>query len=110
MFVETVADEDYNNTVGFNQVEVVKINKGITKAEFDEMVDLIKHKLFPEEREKEQTNIVAIEPICKKCTSSRYYTIKRVGPHYGLYCAKCGSWVKWLNSKEAKDTIAKYKV
>lgn len=32
---------------------------------------------------------------CKKCGHESFHT-KRVGPHLGLYCSKCGSWQKWV--------------
>jgi uncharacterized Zn finger protein len=38
---------------------------------------------------------------CPNCTS-RTFDIRRVGPHYGAYCADCGSYVKWLSKAEKK--------
>ena len=34
---------------------------------------------------------------CKKCGHESFHT-ERVGPHLGLYCAKCGSWQKWVKA------------
>ena len=32
---------------------------------------------------------------CKKCGSKDFYT-KPKGPHMGVYCSHCGTWLKWL--------------
>lgn len=33
----------------------------------------------------------------QKCGNTTFHT-ERVGPHLGLYCAKCGSWQKWIKA------------
>lgn len=38
---------------------------------------------------------------CKKCNSEKF-TIIENEPHIGLYCAKCGAWVKWIKRKDIK--------
>ena len=45
--------------------------------------------------------------VCKKCGCIHFYT-KAKGPHMGLYCIKCGAWLKWIpgsSSLKAKQTI-----
>ncbi len=36
---------------------------------------------------------------CNKCLSSDVF-IKTSGNNKGLYCSKCGKWIKWLNKDE----------
>lgn len=36
---------------------------------------------------------------CKDCKSENVFIID-VGPHKGIYCLDCGSWIKWANKKE----------
>lgn len=38
---------------------------------------------------------------CKACDSIELFTEKK-GPHMGLYCSDCGSFVKWLNKNELR--------
>ena len=38
---------------------------------------------------------------CKKCDNTSFYT-ERNGNHTGLYCEKCGAWIKWLSKDELR--------
>lgn len=41
--------------------------------------------------------------ICKKCGNTIYIMREKLngtGKAIGLYCAKCGTWHKWLNKQE----------
>ena len=41
--------------------------------------------------------------ICKKCGNTTYTMQEKLngtGKAIGLYCAKCGTWHKWLNKQE----------
>lgn len=41
--------------------------------------------------------------ICKKCGNTTYIVQEKsngTGVATGLYCAKCGTWHKWLNKQE----------
>ena len=40
--------------------------------------------------------------VCGKCGSGYSHAEKR-GPHVGLYCDDCGSWVRWLSKAEIKN-------
>lgn len=50
---------------------------------------------------------------CSKCNNADDFVITRKGPHIGLYCKKCGAWIKWIKKNEGKvyqitmDDIAK---
>lgn len=37
---------------------------------------------------------------CPDC-GCEVFEEKKVGPHIGKYCAKCGKWIKWIPKKEA---------
>ena len=39
---------------------------------------------------------------CSKCGSNEFEE-KEKGPHFGLYCKKCGTWHHWLSKKELKE-------
>lgn len=39
--------------------------------------------------------------ICPKCKSKDVF-IEGSGQQIGLYCGKCGHWIKWLNKREVK--------
>ena len=39
---------------------------------------------------------------CSKCGSNEFEK-KEKGPHFGLYCKKCGTWHHWLSKKELKE-------
>lgn len=39
-----------------------------------------------------------------RCGASNF-EIARRGAHIGAWCATCGGWLKWLNSKE-RDALA----
>lgn len=36
---------------------------------------------------------------CNNCGSSDVFILE-VGPHKGLFCSKCGVWIKWIKKKE----------
>lgn len=36
---------------------------------------------------------------CKKCKSDDFELMEK-GTQKGLYCAKCGTWIKWLGKEE----------
>lgn len=36
---------------------------------------------------------------CKKCNSINQYAILK-GNRYGIYCAECGSYIKWADSSQ----------
>ena len=41
--------------------------------------------------------------VCKKCGNTTYTMQEKLngtGKAIGLYCAKCGTWHKWLNKQE----------
>lgn len=41
--------------------------------------------------------------VCKKCGNTSYIIREKLngtGKAIGLYCAKCGTWHKWLNKQE----------
>lgn len=50
---------------------------------------------------------------CTKCDNEEDFIIARKGPHIGLYCKKCGAWIKWIKKNDGKvyqinmDDIAK---
>lgn len=38
---------------------------------------------------------------CRKCGSTEFFTHPSAnGIHIGLYCDKCGTWIKWLGKRE----------
>ena len=37
---------------------------------------------------------------CSKCQYEGLPTTKVVGPHIGLYCPKCNTYIKWANKRE----------
>ena len=37
---------------------------------------------------------------CSCCNNETEFDIFGVGPHKGLYCKKCGAWIKWANKRE----------
>lgn len=39
---------------------------------------------------------------CSKCKSNDIF-VEGSGQQVGLYCGKCGQWIKWLNKKEIKQ-------
>jgi hypothetical protein len=41
---------------------------------------------------------------CQSCGHNTF-AIARRGAHVGAWCAACGRWLKWLNSKE-RDALA----
>ena len=45
--------------------------------------------------------------FCPECRG-QHIVVRPRGPHVGAYCARCGAWVKWLNSaeREAADQAA----
>lgn len=38
---------------------------------------------------------------CNKC-GSKFDHAEQRGPHIGLYCDECGSWIRWLSKDEAQ--------
>lgn len=32
---------------------------------------------------------------CPKCNNASFI-VRNVGPHVGLYCEKCGVWIRWI--------------
>lgn len=42
---------------------------------------------------------------CSDCRKENPVVSRVVGPHTGLYCSKCGSWIKWASKKE-KNLLA----
>ena len=39
--------------------------------------------------------------ICSKCNGT-YTFIKKNNTQTGLYCSKCGKWIKWLGKEEIR--------
>lgn len=39
---------------------------------------------------------------CVHCGNEEDFVISRKGPHIGLYCKKCGKWIKWIKKSEGK--------
>lgn len=37
---------------------------------------------------------------CKYCGNDNEFKLIPRGPHMGIYCAKCGKWLKWVKQKE----------
>lgn len=37
---------------------------------------------------------------CKYCGNDNEFKLIPCGPHIGIYCAKCGKWLKWVKQKE----------
>lgn len=46
---------------------------------------------------------------CKKCGNTSFYT-ERNGNHTGLYCEKCGAWIKWLSKDELRAVVHNKKI
>lgn len=38
---------------------------------------------------------------CSKCGCENFFT-KKSGNQTGLYCSKCGKWIKWLGKDELR--------
>lgn len=36
---------------------------------------------------------------CGECGSAEIYT-RRLDPRTGAYCAGCGRWIRWINTRE----------
>lgn len=47
-------------------------------------------------------NINMTSHKCLKCNNTDDFVITRKGPHIGLYCKKCGAWIKWIKKNEGK--------
>lgn len=47
-------------------------------------------------------NINMTSHKCLKCNNANDFVITRKGPHIGLYCKKCGAWIKWIKKNEGK--------
>jgi len=39
--------------------------------------------------------------VCSKCNGT-YTFIKKNNTQTGLYCSKCGKWIKWLGKEELR--------
>ena len=39
--------------------------------------------------------------ICSKCNGTSVF-IKKTNTQTGLYCSKCGKWIKWLGKEEIR--------
>lgn len=37
---------------------------------------------------------------CSKCKRESEGILRRVGPHIGLYCSFCGTFIKWVSADE----------
>ena len=48
-----------------------------------------------------------MEYKCPKCRNEQSFFTKEVGKHTGLYCSKCGRYIKWLGKKEYAEFIRK---
>ena len=48
----------------------------------------------------ENTNLMSHK--CVHCGNEEDFVISRKGPHLGLYCKKCGKWIKWIKKNEGK--------
>ena len=38
---------------------------------------------------------------CPKCNNTSFI-VRNVGPHVGLYCEKCGAWIRWIKQHKKK--------
>lgn len=41
---------------------------------------------------------------CKYCKCTNM-VLKECGPHYGLYCKKCGKWQQWVKKSDLNDAF-----
>ena len=46
----------------------------------------------------------ALPVVCKHCGYPFGYT-QRVGPHVGIYCAKCFKWQRWLSKFDTLSIV-----
>ena len=44
-----------------------------------------------------------IKLICTNCVNSSSFELKEKNPHTGIYCKKCGNWIKWATKLEVKE-------
>lgn len=44
-----------------------------------------------------------IKLICTNCGNSSSFELKEKSPHTGIYCKKCGNWIKWATKLEVKE-------
>lgn len=43
------------------------------------------------------------ELLCTRCGNDESFELKEKNPHTGIYCKKCGAWIKWANDLEIKQ-------
>lgn len=41
---------------------------------------------------------------CRKCGNNSFEA-RRVGPHIGWYCTKCGAWLRWIPQYNKKAQL-----
>lgn len=44
-----------------------------------------------------------IDLLCARCGNDESFELKEKSPHIGIYCKKCGAWIKWANDLEIKQ-------
>lgn len=49
-----------------------------------------------------------IKLICTNCGNSSSFKLKEKSPHTGIYCKKCGNWIKWATKLEVKEITKQY--
>lgn len=49
-----------------------------------------------------------IKLICTNCGNSSSFELKEKSPHTGIYCKKCGNWIKWATKLEVKEITKQY--
>lgn len=42
---------------------------------------------------------------CHKCGNEQHFFAKVRGPHFGLYCADCTSWIKWIAPNTLREAV-----
>lgn len=46
-----------------------------------------------------------VDLICTHCGNDKLFELKEKNPHTGIYCKKCGNWIKWANNLEIKQLL-----
>lgn len=49
-----------------------------------------------------KTKVIKLNAPCKRCGSYSYIIFPK-GPHIGLYCNCCTTWIKWLSKSEQDE-------
>lgn len=49
-----------------------------------------------------------IKLICTNCGNSSSFELKEKNPHTGIYCKKCGNWIKWATKLEIEEITKQY--